>query len=437
MIGFAGLSHLGIVSSIATASKGFEVIAYDQRSDLCGDLAVERLPILEPDLSELLTASRTRLRFTADLTALSACDVIYVSLDVPTDQENRSDLSGLRRLTEEVVIHAKPEATLVVLSQVPPGFTRRLCAQFEQLLDQRRIRMFYQVETLIFGRAVERALRPERYIIGCGDPTVELPKPYAELLASFGCPVLRMRYESAELGKVSINIFLAASLSVTNTLAEMCEVIEADWAEIVPALRLDRRIGSHAYLTPGLGIAGGNIERDLVTVGNLAAEYGTDDCVPSAFLANSRYRRDWVLRMLHRLILGHQTKPVIAVWGLAYKPNTKSVKNSPSLALLQALSGQAVRLYDPRARLGEGYSGVTQTETALEACRGAHALVIMTGWSEFATISTRTVKEALAQPVVIDPAGVWSQQAVSAEGFTYCTLGRPAQLSSRCSSTLI
>lgn len=437
MIGFAGLSHLGIVSSIAMASKGFEVIAYDRRPNLCGDLALGRLPILEPDLPKLLTTGRARLRFAADLTALAACDVIYFSLDVPTDQENRSDLSGLHRLIEEVVIYAKREATLVVLSQVPPGFTRSLCTQLRPILDQRRLRLFCQVETLIFGRAVERALRPERYIIGCDDPKAELPKPYAELLTSFGCPVLQMRYESAELGKIAINIFLAASLSTTNTLAELCEVIGADWTEIVPALRLDRRIGHHAYLTPGLGIAGGNIERDLVTVRDLATEYGTEDCVPSGFLASSRYRRDWVLRKLHEMVLGRQEKPVIAVWGLAYKPDTHSVKNSPSLALLEALPGQVVQLYDPSTKLDEGYSAVRQTGTALEACQGAHALVIMTGWSEFAAISTMAVKEVLAQPVVIDPAGVWSQRDVGAEGFTYCTLGRPARLVSRCSSTLI
>jgi len=257
MIGFAGLSHLGIVSSIAVASKGFEVTAYDQRADLCDDLARQRLPVLEPDLPELLSVGQARLRFTADPTALRACDVIFFSLDVPTDPNNRSDLSGLRRLIEEVVIYAKSEAILALLSQVPPGFTRRLCTQLQPILDQRRLRVFYQVETLIFGRAVERALRPERYIVGCDDPKVELPKPYAELLASFGCPVLRMRYESAELAKISIKMFLAASLSATNSLAELCEVIGAEWTEIVSALRLDRRIGPHAYLAPGLGIAGG------------------------------------------------------------------------------------------------------------------------------------------------------------------------------------
>ena len=437
MIGFAGLSHLGIVSSIATASKGFEVTAYDQSSDLCGDLAREHVPVFEPGLSELLSASRTRLRFTAEPTALGECEVIYFSLDVPTDQDNRSDLSSLTQFIESVVNHAKSGSTLVVLSQVPPGFTRRLTRRIQPLLDRRHLRVFYQVETLIFGRAVERALGPERFIVGCEDPKADLPDSYRELLGSFGCPVLPMRYESAELAKISINILLAASIGATNTLAELCEVIGAEWAEIAPALRLDRRIGAYAYLAPGLGIAGGNIERDLVTVKELAAQHGTEECVPSAFLTSSRYRRDWALRKLHQMVLQYQSNPILAVWGLAYKPNTASVKNSPTLGLLEALPGHTVRLYDPSARLGRSNSSVTETETALEACQGAHALVIMTGWDEFAAIATKAVKEAMAQPVVIDPSGIWNRRGVSVEGVDYCTLGSPPKRLSRCSSTLV
>lgn len=437
MIGFVGLSHLGVVSSITAASRGYAVNAYDPHSVLCEELNHGNLPIFEPGLQELFATCRSSIRFTDDVTALKECRLIFFSADVPTDQENRADLSSLQRLIDTVTTHVLPSTVLVILSQVPPGFTRRVSDHLQAIGRFVGMAVYYQVETLIVGRAVERALHPERIIIGCDDPKAELPRPYAEFLSSFSCPVLPMRYESAELGKIAINLFLAASLSATNTLAELCEAIEADWAEIVPALRLDRRIGPDAYLTPGLGIAGGNIERDLVTIRGLAAEYGTEDDIPAAFLAHSRYRRDWVLRMLHSLVLAHQTNPVIAVWGLAYKPNTQSVKNAPSLALLEALSGHVVRLYDPSTRLGEGYSTVTQTETALDACQGAHALVIMTGWSEFSTMSPRVVKGALTRPVVIDPAGVWSQQIVNAEGVTYCTLGRPAQLPSRCSSTLV
>src|SRR5208282_3885562 len=133
--------------------------------------------------------------------------------------------------------------------QVPPGFTRGVARVPHE-------RLIYQVETLIFGRAVERALHPERFIVGCADPARPLPPAFAAFLASFGCPILPMRYESAELCKISINFFLVASISAANSLAELSEHIGAEWSEIMPALRLDKRIGPHAYIAPGLGIAG-------------------------------------------------------------------------------------------------------------------------------------------------------------------------------------
>lgn len=426
MIGFAGLSHLGIVSSIAVASKDFQVIAYDPRREVCDLLAAGQLPILEPGLSELLANACRHLRFTAEVASLAECDLIYFSLDVQTDAENGSDLSGLRRLIDDVVVHIKPGATLVVLSQVPPGFTRQLSITLADLLEERRAQLFCQVETLIFGAAVERAVHPERYIVGSNGPPWLLSDTYTRVLSAFGCPVLVMRYESAELAKISINVLLAASLSATNTLAELCEAVGADWSEIAPTLRLDRRIGAHAYLSPGLGIAGGNIERDLVTVRSLAAQHGAEDCVPRAFVAHSQHRRDWALRMLHKEVLSRRSQPVIAIWGLAYKPNTTSIKNSPTLSLLDALRGFSVRLYDPCVSLDDVPAHAVQASSAVDACRGAHALVIMTAWDEFSTISTPAVKEALTDAVVIDAAGAWSGRDTAASGLVYSTMGRPS-----------
>src|SRR5207253_8820951 len=145
------------------------------------------------------------------------------------------------------------------------------------------------------------------------DTQLQTPtKAYAELLSAFDCPVLVMRYESAELTKISINMCLVSSVSVANTMAELCVKIGADWSEIVPALKLDKRIGEYAYLSPGLGIAGGNLERDLATVVSLANEFGTDDGVVDAWISNSRYRRDWALMVLHRVVLSHLGNPVLA-----------------------------------------------------------------------------------------------------------------------------
>src|SRR5262249_7021885 len=180
---------------------------------------------------------------------------------------------------------------IVVLSQVPPGYTRA-----RQLSGRL---LYYQVETLVFGRAVERATKPERFIVGVPEAGQPLPLALETFLDAFGCPILPMRFESAEFTKISINCCLVASVSIANTLAELCERIGADWSEIAPALKLDRRIGTYSYLTPGLGLAGGNLERDLATIMRLAEEYGTDAGVIQAFVANSAHRKDWALRILH------------------------------------------------------------------------------------------------------------------------------------------
>src|SRR6185437_13120933 len=132
--------------------------------------------------------------------------------------------------------------------------------------------LFDQGETLVFGRAVERATEPERFIVGCAAPERPIPAAYGAYLSAYSCPILPMRYESAELSKIAINCCLVASVTVANTLAELSEEIGADWAEIAPALRLDRRIGLHSYLAPGLGISGGNLERDLATVLRLSEQ---------------------------------------------------------------------------------------------------------------------------------------------------------------------
>jgi len=212
----------------------------------------------------------------------SGCRLIFITLDVPTDAANNSNLAPLEALIDRVSATAAPEAILVLMSQVPPGYCRRLASRLRSTL-----RLFYQVETLVFGDAVARAVNPERYMVGCADVASGLPEIYRHYLEAFNCPVLPMRFESAELCKIAINCFLVSSVTTSNTLAEICERIGADWSEIIPALRLDRRIGPSAYLNPGLGIAGGNLERDLVTVLRLAAENGSDARVVTAWQQNS------------------------------------------------------------------------------------------------------------------------------------------------------
>jgi UDPglucose 6-dehydrogenase len=416
-IGFAGLTHLGLVSAAAAAAKGFEVVAVDADTARVAEIKAGRLPVAEPDLDDLVRANRERLHFSADFAALSTCDLVYVAADVPTDDRGASDLKPIEVLIGAVTAALNPETLLIVLCQVPPGFTRRLPVP--------AARRFYQVETLVFGRAVERATKPERFIVGCEAPEQRLPEAYRKFLESFDCPILPVRHESAELAKIAINCCLVASVTVANTLAELSEKIGADWAEIEPALRLDRRIGPHSYLAPGLGIAGGNLERDLATVLRLSEEVGSDVAVIAAYLHNSAYRRDWALRVLHREVLANKPDAVLGVLGLAYKENTHSIKNSPSLALIEHLHHLRLRLFDPvvPASAASHPKAIAAT-SPLDTAQGVDALLVMTPWPAFRALKLTELRSAMCGNTVIDPYRLFELRAMHAAGLRHFVLGR-------------
>jgi UDPglucose 6-dehydrogenase len=407
VIAYAGLTHLGLVYGAAAAEKGFRVVAFDPDAALVKALAGGKLPVEEPGLEASYRSKRERFTFSAEPAALAAADIVFISSDVATDDEGRSDLGHTRRLIKIVTPHLN--GALVILCQVPPGFTRSLSVPKE--------RLYYQVETLVFGQALKRALEPERFIVGCDDAQRELPPALGSFLSAFGCPVLRMGYESAELSKIAINCFLVASVSTANTLAELCEKIGADWSEIVPALRLDRRIGQHAYLSPGLGIAGGNLERDLATVMRFAAEHGTDSGVVRGWIDNSRHRRAWAARTLKEKVLQGNPHATVAVWGLTYKENTHSTKNSPSLATMASFPGMRFRTHDPM---------LEAAHEPLAVARGADALMILTPWPQYRQIRPADIAASMKGRVVLDPFRILDGAAARQAGLQIHTLGRGA-----------
>lgn len=407
VIGFAGMTHLGVNSAAAALARGFRVVGYDADAGVIGALREGRPPVTEPGLVEALRAHGAKAHYTSDRDDLARCEVVYISADVATDDRGASDLVPIERLIQTVAASMAPRSVLVILCQVPPGFTRAVAFPKE--------RLYYQVETLVFGRALDRALNPERFIVGCDKPGTPLSPIYRDFLAAFSCPILPMRYESAELAKIAINCCLVSSISVANTLSELCERIGADWSEIAPALKLDKRIGPHAYLAPGLGIAGGNLERDLATVIQLAQQHGTDAGVVRAWVANSRHRRDWAARTIRKLVLEKDPRAVVAVWGLAYKENTHSTKNSPSLATIAQLGNATLRLHDPVVKMDRTFG------TPLEAAKGADALMILTPWPQYREVDPTEIAAAMRGRIVLDPYGVLKPQHA---GLQVHTLGK-------------
>lgn len=416
-VGFAGMTHLGLNSAVGAAEKGFDVVCFDDDSALTARLGRGELPVVEPDLPELVAKNAARLRFTSEVNDLSRCKLVYVAPDVATDDYGASDLSVLQALLDKVEPALAPGAVAVVLSQVPPGFTRARRAKSGANL-------YYQVETLIFGRAIERTLYPERYIVGSPDPDQPLPDVFRRYLESYGCPILPMRFESAELAKISINMCLIASVGVANMMAELCERVGADWSEIVPSLKLDRRIGQYSYINAGLGIAGGNLERDIATVVRLAALTGSDSGIAQSWIASSTHRKQWPLRELHASVLETQKDPKISVLGLAYKENTASIKNSAAVALIRALQPFRLQAYDPVVKAtAEWHPRLEQKASALEAAAGADALCLMTPWPEFKKLVPADLAKAMSGKILLDPYRLLDRAQCIAAGLDYRTLG--------------
>ena len=418
IIGFAGMTHLGLNSAVGAAQKGFDVVCFDPNAHLIAELMQGRTTVTEPDLLALMEANEVRLKFTVKLEDLKACDIVYISLDVPTDDQAVSDLGPIRTMIDAVNAELREDALLVVLCQVPPGFTRSINRAPE--------RLYYQVETLIFGRAMERTLYPERYIIGCADPESLDPR-YKAYLDSYGCPLLPMGYESAELAKTAINLFLAASVSTANTLAEVCEKIGADWQEIIPAMRLDRRIGQYAYIAPGLGLSGGNIERDLRTVSNIGYDHGAKVGVTLSYIEHSHYRKQWSVRKFFEHYDPAAGPCNVAILGLAYKENTHSVKNSPAVELLESLPSTVnIRAYDPVVKTLNSRQSWHNAASAAEAIKDADIICVMTPWDEFKTLDWDAVIGSMRGRIVIDPYRLIDAKNID-KRFLHCVLGRSDQ----------
>lgn len=430
-VAFLGLSHLGIVSSAAWASRRATVVAIDPDAELVSALTRNELPVHEPGLPELIASARRTLRYSARLADLEDCAMVVVSRDVPTDPQGRSDAGVVTELVRAAIPHLAQDAVVVVMSQVAPGYTRGLTELIQLDRPQLRVRLLYLVETLIFGDAVRRATQPERFIVGAAAPDDALPDVLQGILARFGCPILPMSYESAELAKTAINLYLIGSVTYANSMADLCEAIGADWSEVVPALRLDARIGPAAYLRPGPGISGGNLRRDLETLRAIGRSHDVDLTLLDALAAHNARRSDWVLRRSDEALATANRDATIAVWGLAYKGGTGSLTNAPSLKLIRALRGRAiVRAWDPVVTASDLTSAIGPEDEVLlssspeDACDGADCLFVMADWDQLRDRDLVAVRWRMRKPAVVDCVGVVDPAGAARAGLALHVMGR-------------
>lgn len=418
IVGFLGLSHLGVITSTVMSSLGVKTICFDLDKSLTEELSQGASSISEPGLKQLLNSNSRRQTFTSCILDLKECDFVYVSCDVPTNTEGISDTLPVERLI--LLIRSNlPDMDIVVLSQVHPGFTRNFA-------DLTSGHIYYQVETLVFGKAIERSLNQTRIIVGSRNANDKLPKAYLQILKLYKCPIFVFSYETAELVKVAINSFLASDVTLTNTLAELSEEIHAEWEDIVNALVLDERIGRHRYLKPGLGISGGNIERDLNTLVELSTRVKINDSLLKTIIDVNLHHRRWVVRKLHKYGLLDPIPRIFGILGLSYKKDTNSTKNSPAISLIEELPRNSkVLVFDPVVKSLEKppKMAISFEKSALEVFRRSDVILIMTPWDEFSSILDSNYHSHLKDKVIIDPFGVLKRESGVLGLRKYVTIG--------------
>ena len=334
-IGYMGMSHLGLVSSICSASFCKKVICFDLSLKKINELKKGLINIKEKKLNEKLKKNNKKIFFTDNIKKLKKCDFIYLSVDTKTIY-NIIYLKEVKKYINIFKANFSQNKNLVILSQLPFDFIKK-----SNLEKNKNINI--QVETLIFGNAVERFSKPERIIFGTENE--EIPEKIYSFLKKFKCPIIKMNRQSALLTKMSINLYLASQVTVTNFLSAICEKSNAKWEPIKLALSLDKRIGEFSYLSPGLGLSGGNIERDLFNLNKLCKEKKLKNKIVESIIHDSNNRKRWIDKIFNKF---HKNKYFkFSILGISYKSGTDSVKNSPAIELIKKFKKTLFYIYDP------------------------------------------------------------------------------------------
>lgn len=423
-----GLWHLGSVTAACLAAEGIDVIGLDDDASVIDRLSRGVPPLHEPDLAELVGAGTEsgRLRFATDPGVCRDADVVWVTFDVPVDDEDRSDVAFVTTRVESLFPYLADGAVVLVSAQLPVGTTRALSRAFRDRAEGRRVSFAYSPENLRLGGAIEAFRRPERIVLGVDDERAR--RVLTELLGHFCDRIQIVSIESAEMTKHALNTWLAISVTFANEIGSLCERVGADALEVEEALRSEPRVGRRATIRPGAAFAGGTLARDVATLARIGTREGLATPLLSAILPSNDAHRGWALRRL-RTALGSLAGRRIAVLGLAYKPGTDALRRSVAIELCRGLlaEGAEVRACDPVVRHLPPIDGceVSVSTRAEDVLADADAAVVATEWPEFRTLAAETFRMRMKRALVLDAGGFLSALR-GTPGVEHLVVGRPS-----------
>jgi len=430
-ISVIGTGYVGLVVGACLAETGNDVTCADTNAEKIEGLKQNIIPIYEPGLDAMVERNQQqgRLNFTTDVpAAIARADVVFIAVGTPPDEDGSADLRHVLGVADEIGKHMSRELVIVTKSTVPVGTAAKV-ATAVAANAKLPFHMCSNPEFLKEGAAVDDFMKPDRVVLGVESDHAR--SVMAELYAPFvrtGKPIIFMDIPSAEMTKYAANAMLATRISFMNEIAALCERVGANVDLVRKGVGSDARIGP-SFLFPGPGYGGACFPKDVKALVSTARNCESPLMVLEAVESANDRQKQRLFEKLCEALAGDVSGRRIAVWGLSFKPNTDDMRESPSLALIDAVlaAGGTVVAHDPAAmeeakrRMGDR---VTYAATNYEALTGADALVIVTDWNEYRHPDFRRMKEALRQPIVIDGRNLYPPEKLAALGFTYRSFGR-------------
>jgi UDPglucose 6-dehydrogenase len=407
---------------------GYRVATVGDDDAAVASLNKGKAPVHEPKLESLLRRNLKagRLYFTSDYgQALSHAEFVFIAIDTPVNDNDEPELQPVLEAARKVGQFGSGDIVLCVASQVPVGTSETLVALVQEQKPEGRCDLAYIPEFLRLGESVETFFHADRFVIGAEQP--EVADRVAELYRPLQRPMLLIGLRSAEMAKHASNTYLATAISFINEISDLCDLVGADAMDVAKAMKLDRRIGPHAYLSPGLGFAGGTLGRDICALQELGRQHGCRMQLMDAVMAVNRERALVVKQSLLKRLESLRGRR-IGILGLTYKPGTNTLRRSIAEEIISGLvdEGAEVRAYDPLADLGNGKSpsNFSGSPDPYALAADSDALVLVTGWEGILGLDWPRIRSAMRQPVFIDTRNLFDPEKMSQMGFAYSGIGR-------------
>jgi len=430
-IAVIGTGYVGLVTGAGLADFGNDVICVDIDEKKIAALKEGKIPIYEPGLDKIVSrnVSEGRLQFSTDLPeAIRSSRAIFIAVGTPPKPDGSADLRYVEEVARTIAQYMNGPKLVITKSTVPIGTGQVIEKILGEAGNGFRGTVVSNPEFLREGSAIEDFMKPDRVVIGATDKeSIALMKEIYAPLHSLEIPFVVTNVESAELIKYASNGFLATKISFINEIAVLCELLGGDVQDVARGVGLDSRIGPK-FLQAGPGFGGSCFPKDTSAVADIARRYGYEfEIIEAVLRVNDNIKQRMVGKVI-KALCGNVQGKTIGILGLAFKPETDDMRDSPTIPLIAGLQkeGAKIRAYDPQAMTNAGkiFKDVTFCHDAYQTADHADALVIATEWNEFRALKLARIRSLLKHPVIIDLRNVYDPQRMKSEGFTYVSVGR-------------